>query len=186
VKRALVSAVLLVVACSGAAKDAGTPAMIGESGSGGWEGDLPAEALGLLAKSASDTCAVCAREARQEAFQILAAAFPPGRIVASDSMRWFVALPGGNELLLGPPPAAGPAVTFRFHTAENHLVGIAESDWTDSNLAERIHALPPGSPFHASIEVVPFAYGDGPTFSYSPSAGRVRVHCKVVAIASPR
>ncbi len=138
------------------------------------------EAVDLLAKSASDSCSICAREARDQAFALLADRFPPGRIIESERSHPFrITSLGENELSFDLLPAS---IGFRFHTAEDHLVGIAEADWTSPSVATILHTTPPGNPVDGSVEIIPFAYGDGPAFSYSPSTGRLHVHCRVVEI----
>jgi len=142
------------------------------------------EALDLLSKSAADSCSACARDFRRQAFRILEERFRPGAVVRSDSLSRFARVRGGeNELMVASESPRDPMLTFRFHTAVNHLVGIAESDLTDEVLADRCRSLPEGAGFPGAIEIVPFTYGDGPTFLYQSSIHRVVVHCKILEIA---
>jgi hypothetical protein len=183
--------ILLILGCA-SARDRG-PAMPvgGDDGDGGPSGEsavyltaLPVGAFELLAESAADSCAVCARELKTKAFVILDDHLRPGAIVETDSLRHFVRTDGGeNELSLTSHSGNDPRLTFRFHTAENHLVGIAESDWTDESIAERFRSFPSGAAFHGALEIVEFTYGDGPTYlSFAPT-NHLQVHCRIMEIA---
>ena len=144
---------------------------------------LPGAAFELLAESAADSCAICARDLRMRAFRILEERFRPGSILRSDPRIRFTMAPGStNELMLTSHVGGDPALTFRFHTEKDHLVGISESDWTEESLAGLYRTAPDGAEFQGAIEIVPFDYGDGPTFVCVASSGRVQVQCRIVEI----
>jgi hypothetical protein len=145
---------------------------------------LPGEAFELLAESAADSCAICARDLRRRAFRILEERFRPGTVLRSDPRVRFAMSPRStNELMLTSHLGGDPALTFRFPTEKDHLVGISESDWTEGSLAGLCRTAPDGAEFQGAIEIVPFAYGDGPTFSCAPSSNRIQVHCRLLEIA---
>lgn len=145
---------------------------------------IPPEAVELLNKSMTDSCSVCVRDLRRRAFRLLGERYPPGVIVTSDSLSWFIRAPSGeNEMILAPHRPGDPMLTFRFHTTDDHLVGISESDLTEKSLADRYRSAAAGTRFQGALEVVAFAYGDGPTFLYHASNNRVEVHCRILAIA---
>jgi hypothetical protein len=134
-----------------------------------------------LAKSAADSCSICAKKLRTQAFGLLEDQYPPGTIVMSDSTRSFVRAPGGaSELMLADGGRGDPRLTFRFHTAEDRLVGISEADLTEASVADRCRAAPEGARIQGALEVVPFEYGDGPTFLYHVLSNRIEIQCKVL------
>ncbi len=144
---------------------------------------LPAEAFELLTKSMDDSCSACARDFRRQAFQLLEERFPPGVILRSDSLCQFTRAPGSEDaLVLASQLRADPKLTFRFHTAANHLVGIAESDMTDESVAARCRAAIDGAALRGALEIVVFEYGDGPTFLYHASNNSVEVQCQILEI----
>lgn len=144
---------------------------------------LPVEAFALLTESATDSCAVCARELREKAFRMLDESFRPGRFVRSDASRRFLRVAGGaNELILSSWPGGNPWLTFRFHTADDRLVGIAGADLTNRTIADRCLSNREGAFFHGTIEIVPFAYGDGAAWLYYPSNNHLQIHCRIVEI----
>lgn len=145
--------------------------------------DVPPEAKELLAESEADSCSICAREKRERAFRILEERFPPGAIVASDDDNLFRVLPGGeNELFLGDGAADHPLLVYRFHTASTHLVGIAPEDLTDPSTASVLLAAPEDAAFRGMLRVIPYEYGDGPSFLHSAAKGRVVVMCRILAM----
>lgn len=142
------------------------------------------EAFDLLAKSMTDSCSACAREFRRHAFERLGERFPPGLVVRSDSLSRFLrADQGENELILTSQPEGAPRLSFRFHTAANRLVGIADTDMTDEGLADWCRSAPAGAAFDGELEIVAFAYGDGPTFLYHASSNTIELQCRVLAVA---
>ena len=65
------------------------------------------------------------REKRAEAFALAELWFAPGnRVRADDAGGWRVLSDGDRELYFG-EPSTTPRLSFRFHTADEHLVGIA-------------------------------------------------------------
>ena len=144
---------------------------------------LSSEAFDLLAESAADSCAVCARERRGEAFAILDESLRPGDILHGAGHCPFVLTTGGDsELRLACFAPNKPRLTFRFHTTANHYVGIASGDYTADSLAARFLSLPPDTPILADIRIIPFPYGNGETFLYHVSANHLQIQCEVSAI----
>jgi hypothetical protein len=144
---------------------------------------MPRDAAQLLAKGAVDSCSVCAKNFRKRAFEILEKRFPPGTIVRSDSASWFMRVaPNINQLILASDLEGDPTLTFRFHTPADHLVGIAESDWSDEDVANRCHSAPEGVVFRGALQVVPFRYGDGAGFLYHASTNSIELQCKVLSL----
>ena len=142
---------------------------------------FPQESLELLNESTADSCSICAEKKRKEAFVGLTQAYAPGTILKSTTLRHFAPLAGGEqELTLTDYDRTAPALTFRYHDEKNHLVGIAESDFTDSTLAARISAMTPGLEFDGAIQIVAFEYGDGPSFLYSRATNHLEVQCRVL------
>ncbi len=142
---------------------------------------FPQESLELLNESTGDSCSICAEKKRKEAFVGLTQAYAPGTILKSTALRHFAPLAGGEqELTLTDYDRTAPALTFRYHDEKNHLVGIAENDFTDSTLAARIGAMTPGLEFDGAIQIVAFEYGDGPSFLYSRATNHLEVQCRVL------
>jgi hypothetical protein len=183
VRAILIAALLLLVDCSAGPKDAQPPnggARLPESTGGAVP---PVEAFALLAKSATDSCAVCARELKEDAFHILDDAFRPGRIVRSDGSRRFLRGTGGaNEFILSSWQHSDPRFSFRFHTLGERLIGIAEEDLTKASIADRFRSISEEAVFDGAIEVIPFAYGDGAAYLYFPSSKHLQVHCRIIEI----
>jgi hypothetical protein len=71
-------------------------------------------------------------------------------------------------------------LTFRFHTPEQYLVGIAEKDFTPTVLGDQYHSWPPGTIFDGKLELVRYEYGDGPTYNYYPKRNHLEVHCRLL------
>jgi hypothetical protein len=155
--------------------------------------DAVALAFELLARSADDSCASCARDHQRSAFEVLEERFPPGKIVRSDSLLSFQRAPqSDDELILVWGAADGSTwstwrarhrLTLQFHTAEDHLVGIAEADMTDEGLALLCRSTPDSVALHGALEIVPFAYGDGPSFLFTPSAQRIQIQCRILELS---
>jgi hypothetical protein len=147
--------------------------------------ELPEEAFSLLAESFTQDCILCAKQMRKVAFRILTNRFKAGDVIRSDDSCLFVRSPlcGLQELMLTCYPKAQengkPLLSFRFHTAQNKLVGIAEKDITANHFAEIYSAAPVGASFTGELEIVPFRYGDGKTFNYHVKENVVEVHCKI-------
>ena len=145
--------------------------------------DLPAEALARLAESTADSCAVCRRELRRKAFAVLDESLRPGTIVRADSdSRLRRAGGGGQELELVPSSPDGLRITFRFHTLTDRLVGIGDDDLTAAPLARRILSVPVGAPVRGTLEIVEFAYGDGPGYLFFPEGTRLQVQCRILGL----
>ena len=132
--------------------------------------DLPERCVRLLVESNEDPCSICAKASREKAFQTLEAVFRPGRIIKSSPACRFT----HTDVLL----------TFRAHTAENHLVGIAASDYTEARTADLLTSSPTETLFEGSLEIIAYRYGDGPTYNYFPSMSHLQVHCRILELKS--
>ncbi len=160
---------------------------------------LPAEAFRLLAKSSLDPCTICAEEMREKAFQVLDGEFKPGKVLRSNNDFQFMRTDTGGENRLAltsypPPPGERhgkdpsgeqryltlPLLTFRFHTAEKHLVGISVNDYTEERLAGEYRSAPVGAIFEGTLKIVEYGYGDGPAYVYYPGRNHVEVHCMIL------
>ncbi len=151
------------------------------------------EALHKLGESLVETCPICVQQLRKEAFTILNKEFPAGKIIgehnAPDFQKYSSQMQSliikGKDIRKKGRNDAGieyelPFVIFRYHTRENHIAGIAPADFTDMQTASQLKSLPYGKDFAGSFIAIPFRYGDGKTFSYSPKENIVTVHCKVL------
>jgi hypothetical protein len=154
-------------------------------------------ALTLLAESSVDPCPICSKQTRHRAFQTLNAELMPGRVVKTTAACPLVgvATSDGSELAPSCYPAGAPVkrkegeaearlprVTFRFHTAGRHLVGVAQSDFTVEDLVADYHAAPAGTSFSGVLEIVEFKYGDGPTYNYYPTGNQLQIHCRFLSL----
>jgi hypothetical protein len=153
---------------------------------------LPVEALQKLEESAVSDCAICARQLQKEAFEMLSFALEPGRMIQTsptcllrgDSFK------ASNLLIFVcragqvPEPqtasATYPQVVFRFHTDRNHLVGIDQDDYTLQRVTSLYRNAPPNSLFAGTLEIISFAYGNGPSFMYLASEHQLLIHCRIV------
>ena len=153
-------------------------------------------ALTLLAESSVDPCPICGEQTRNKAFQLLNSELLPGRVAKTSAgcLLMLAATSGENELAPTCYPAGAPVVkkkkggeearlprvTFRFHTAGRHLVGVAESDFTVDDLVADYHSAPAGTLFSGVVEIIEFKYGDGPTYNYFPTGNQLQVHCRLL------
>jgi len=148
---------------------------------------LPAEALKLLSRSASESCPSCARKMREKAFAIIGGFFVPGDRLESGPDRPFLRSEecGENELTLRchraePSGESQPVeIVFSFHTEKLHLAGISPKDFTKEPLAEMVNTAPCRAAFSGGLEIIAFDYGDGPFFHFDTKARRLYIHCKV-------
>ncbi|UCG81254.1 MAG: hypothetical protein JSV60_02945 [Desulfobacterales bacterium] len=165
---------LLTIVSSAVAGEAETPAAR----------SLPQEAFRLLAESASDPCSICAKETREKAFRVLERAFKPGKILKSNHLCQFIRTDacGENELALTCYLTPLPLLTFRFHTAANHLVGISTTDLTEKRLANEYFSAATGARFEGTLEIVTYKYGDGPSYNYYFTGNHIQVHCRILDI----
>ena len=148
----------------------------------------PEEALDLLTQSTRDSCSICAEKNRKKAFAVLDEFYPPETILASNEGRRLERMPDGLlELRFNDYDREQPRLTFRFHTGAEHLIGIEPADYTDAAIAAEVDAPPQGSAstvtFSGAIRIVPFAYGDGPSYLYSPSENHLQIQCQVLDLA---
>jgi hypothetical protein len=173
-KKGLSILLLLAISFSVIAGEAETPAAF----------DLPEEAFQLLAESASDPCSICAMKTRKNAFQVLNGAFKPGRILKSDNLCEFMRTDecGENELVLTCYLTRSPLLTFRFHTAEKHLVGICATDFTEKRFASEYSSAASGARFEGTLEIIEYRYGDGPSYNYYLAENHIQVHCRILEI----
>lgn len=147
--------------------------------------ERPVHALSLLTKSRIDSCSICADKLRRDAFEELEQAYRPGTILASTGEGDLLRLPGEEfGLMLETPQDDEPKLTFRFHTASSHLVGIAETDFTDEALARQFLSIPEGTRLRARIQIVAYKYGDGATFLYSATNNRLQIQCKLLDVSA--
>jgi hypothetical protein len=173
-KKGLSILLFLAIASSVIAGEAETPAAL----------DLPEEAFQLLAESASDPCSICAEETREKAFQVLDDAFKPGRILKSNRLCQFMRTDacGENELVLTCCLTSSPLLTFMFHTAEKHLVGICTTDFTEKRFASEYCSGATGTRFEGALEIIAYRYGDGPSYNYYCAGNHIQVHCRILDI----
>ena len=171
-KKGLSVVTFLVIVSSGIAGEAEQPAAI----------ELPKEAFQLLAESASDPCSICAVETREKAFKILNAAFKPRKILRSNNLCQFMRSDacGENELILSCHLTPLPLLTFRFHTAEKHLVGVSPTDFTAERFVRRYRRAATGLLFEGAIEIVGNRYGDGPSYNYYLAGNHIQIHCRIL------
>jgi hypothetical protein len=143
--------------------------------------DFPEEVTQLLTAAEADSCGVCIREKRADAFALADEWFAPGTRVQSTAQTGWHVLPGGDhELYFGAPDERLPTLSFRFHTESEHLIGIQPDQYTDEDLARRILARPPGESGTETLEVIPFAYGDGASFLFDEEQNRLQIQCQVL------
>jgi hypothetical protein len=155
-------------------------------------------AFHLLAESSVDACAICSKETRGKAFQMLNRELWPGRILKT-SPDCLLMRSSSDENELAPVCyAAGapvktkdgegqlPLMAFRFHTSGKHLVGVAEKDFTSEQVAAACRSAPSGTLFSGVLEIVEYKYGDGPTYDYYLRSNELQVHCKLVDLKPVR
>lgn len=165
------------------------------TGTGAWpETLLPMDALEKLGESAEETCPTCVRALQKEAFGTLSHALDPGRVIRTAPGCMLVRNDwcAANELMLTchldddlqSSDGSGllPQVVFRFHTDQDHLVGIDPEHYTPGQIADIYQNTPIGTVFTGTVEIIPFRYGDGPSFLYSASELRLQIHCRILAL----
>jgi hypothetical protein len=157
-------------------------------------------ALTLLAASSVDSCPICSKQTRSKAFQTLNDELTPGRILTTSAgclLTRVTPSSGASELAPSCYPAGAPVkktdgegearlprVTFRFHTASRHLVGVAGSDFTVDDVVADYHSAPPGTNFSGVLEIIEFRYGDGPTYNYFPTGNHLQIHCRFLSLTA--
>jgi hypothetical protein len=157
--------------------------------------DLPHDALQLLAETTVESCSICAKQKMEKAFSIFNSRFMPGQIIKSDDTCRFVKMDAGddNEMSLTCYPSDAlikslkdgemlPKIVFKFYTPQQRLVGISENDYADKRIADLFHELKPGTVFEGRIKLIPYKYGDGPTYNYFPQMNRLQIHCAVLEL----
>ncbi len=154
------------------------------------------KALYKLGESLVETCSICVRQLRKEAFTILNEEFPPGKIIGGHDVFFQKSIAHAQSIILSGSDIRKkgktdadvyyelPLVIFRFHTADNHIAGITPADFTDAKTTGQLKSLPYRKGFSATVIAIPFRYGDGKTFSYSPKENIVTVHCRVLVAGS--
>ncbi|MDT8274208.1 MAG: hypothetical protein RRA35_13540 [Desulfomonilia bacterium] len=154
--------------------------------------DLPEQALALIADASVDPCPLCRKHTLNKAFAILNEWFSPGGSIQTDqACRFMKTTPGSdNELSLSCYPsdaliasidagAVPPHLVFRFHTEHKHLVGIADTDFTDASYAAHYTASGPNTAFEGRVRFITYRYGDGPSYNYFEQTHRLVIHCMV-------
>jgi hypothetical protein len=89
---------------------------------------------------------------------------------------------GENELVLTCYLTPFPLLTFRFHTAAKHLVGISTTDFTEKRLASEYGSAATGARFEGTLKIVTYRYGDGPSYNYYLVRNHIQVHCRILDI----
>ncbi|HOJ13767.1 MAG TPA: hypothetical protein PLS81_11370 [Deltaproteobacteria bacterium] len=158
--------------------------------------EIPKDALLLIEKSRTESCALCARQFRKEAFAILDAALAPGTQIVPAGPCVFEkgASPDVQEFTLSPAPGEdgkaeggasehAPEVVFVFHTRARRLVGIPERECTADEVAAAFRGLAPKSGFRGRARLVRFAYGEGRTFTYLVKENRIVIHCRLEEVS---
>jgi len=157
--------------------------------------DLPSEALQLIAETTVDPCTICAKQKLKRAFKIMNDRFIPGLVMKSDdSCRLMKSGTGDeNEISLTCYPSdalvkslrAGeklPQIIFKFYTPQKRLVGISDNDYTNKSTADLFHASRPGTVFEGRVKLIPYKYGDGPTYNYFQESNILQIHCVVLQL----
>jgi hypothetical protein len=140
----------------------------------GPDDSVPQDALYLLYKSRDEKCPVCQAGMRKKAFAELSRAFFPGKRISG---RFLVQRDEDNvRFLYGRFPSW---VTLRFHFKGRRWVGIADKDLSDPGLGAKVLSEPDGTWFTGSVVLVPYPYGDGPTFDWMPRSGMLEIHCRL-------
>ena len=187
---ALLLPLFLIAACAGGPPGGGTADLASPSGRGGGkavsvEASTPCggpleDALSLMAQGAADPCSICAEKLRRKAFRILDKHFGPGTVLRSGTECGFTLLVGGEHELVLRSSEGEPGLTFRFHVPGDRLVGIADADLTDEQVAAAVQ----GGAAVTAIQIAAYAYGDGPTYLYFPTGNRLQIQCRILEIAS--
>jgi hypothetical protein len=157
--------------------------------------DLPVDALRLLAEATAEPCSICAKQELEKAFKIMNDRFISGHeIITDESCRFVKVLSGGNnELSLTCYPTdtfmksikgdeRPPQIVFKFYTSQKHLVGISDKDYTGKEIADMFDALPSGAVIEGRIRLIPYKYGDGPTYNYFKHTNKLQIHCVVLQL----
>lgn len=157
--------------------------------------DLPDDIIRLLAEVSVDPCSICVKQKLDKAFTAMNARLNPGLVIKSDDKCALVKVEPGddNELSMTcyPPDTLReslkegeelPQLIFKFYTPEKRLVGISENDYTSRVLADLYHSSKPGTVFEGSIKLVPYKYGNGPTYNYFQQANKLLIHCTVLQL----
>jgi hypothetical protein len=157
--------------------------------------DLPDDALRLLAEVSVDPCSICIKQKLVKAFTSMDARLNPGLVIKSDDKCRLVKVDPGddNELSITcyPPDTVKkslkegeelPQLIFKFYTPEKRLVGISDNDYTSKALADLYRTAKPGAVFEGRIKLIPYKYGDGPTYNYMLQTNRLLIHCVVLQL----
>ena len=158
--------------------------------------DLPEDALRLLAEVSVDPCSICVKQKLVKAFTAMNAGFNPGLVIKSNDKCRLVKVETGDDNVLSmtcyPTDTLKkslkegeelPQLIFKFYTPEKRLVGITDNDYTSKAMAELYHASKPGTVFEGRIKLIPYKYGDGPTYNYFPQTNRLLIHCVVLELS---
>jgi hypothetical protein len=154
--------------------------------------EFPPDVFRLLAETTVEPCSICVKQKLDKAFQNLNKVFPPGKVMEFDDACRLMKT--GNSLGLKPAchPGANvkslkegeipPEIVFEFYTDEKQLVGIAGNDLTDEKTAGQYRKAEAGTVFEGRIKLVPYKYGDGPSYNYFPKTNRLIFHCLVLEL----
>ncbi|MCU0577301.1 MAG: hypothetical protein MUD15_10825 [Desulfobacterota bacterium] len=157
--------------------------------------DLPDEAFRLMAEATVDPCSLCVEKKLKEAYAVMNRMLQPGLVMESDERCRFLKRNPGDGFELSPvcqptgalKQAGGegrkpPDVVFVFYTPQARLVGISENDYTDAGTAAVFNDSPLGTVFEGRIRLIPYKYGDGPTYTYFQGANKLQIHCTVIKL----
>lgn len=156
--------------------------------------DFPDKALQLIAEANADPCSICGEKKLKEAFAVMNTKLVPGMIIdaagscglmkrdTDSSYELSLACYPSTELRRSIQGEMLPDFVFSFYTLEKKLVGIADEDCTKAGTVEVFRAAPPGTVFEGKVRLIPYSYGDGPTFNYFPQANKVQIHCVLLEL----
>jgi|SRR6056297_2306334 len=158
--------------------------------------EVPYLSLKLLAESTIDPCSICAKKLKRQAFSIIDEEFKPGRMLlfgndcsmlkteTCDVNEFTISSYSNEEYATDPRGEKHPfpVFLFRFHTADNHLVGISSDDYTEETLANLYQKIKAGEKVRGKAVVVKYEYGDGAAANYFDERNALVIHVQVVAL----
>ncbi len=156
---------------------------------------LPDEAFSLLAEASVDPCSICAKQKVEKAFTILTGSLVPG--LALDANEECLFKKAGQddefELSLSCYPSEKlvkilkeretlPRIVLKFYSQDKHLVGISRENYTPKSITDLYRSSPKGAVFVGSLRLIPYKYGDGPTYNYFLQENKLLIHCVVMRL----
>ncbi len=158
--------------------------------------EVPYLSLKLLAESTIDPCSICAKKLKRQAFSMINEHFPPGRELVfrdecsmikndhCDKNEFMISSYTGGEYITSEDgqKQAFPHLVFRFHTEEDHLVGISKGDYTKKSLAYAFDSFKMNEGFTGKVVMVPYSYGDGDAANYFSERNTLVMHVKLVSL----